>query len=277
LVPERRRSEPTETTETTEPTETNEPTESAELAGLAATRFGPVEWLAEVGSTNLLLLDEARRGTPAGRVVVADVQAAGRGRLGRTWEAPPGASLLVSVLLRPALDAGDRPLVLTAAALAAAEAVGRLSGLDVRIKWPNDLVVADRKLAGLLAEAADDAVVVGLGCNVSWTDLPPHLPDATSIAREAGRAPRREELLVAWLVGFERRLAQLEAGAAADLLDDVRARSATLGRVVRVERLGRGEVVGTAEDFTPAGHLVVATGAGPVEIAAGDVTHLRPA
>ena len=127
-------------------------------AALAGSRFADVRWVAETGSTNADLLALARDGAPEGIVLVADHQTAGRGRLGRTWEAPPGASLLVSVLLRPPAAVADA--VTMAAGVAMADAVDEVAGVHARLKWPNDLVVAvdgptadDRKLAGILAEA----------------------------------------------------------------------------------------------------------------------------
>ncbi|HLI72506.1 MAG TPA: biotin--[acetyl-CoA-carboxylase] ligase [Acidimicrobiales bacterium] len=130
----------------------------------------------EIDSTQRYVVDEARRGAPAGLVAVAGHQSAGRGRLGRRWEAPAGSNLLMSVLLRPALALGELHLCTVAVALAAADACASAAGLDAQLKWPNDLVVGDRKLAGILAEAAAgsspgasvEAVVVGLGLNVGW-------------------------------------------------------------------------------------------------------------
>ena len=115
-----------------------------------------VRHFALIDSTNRYLLDEARAGAESGLVAVADHQTAGRGRFDRRWEAPPGSSLLVSVLLRPVpVDAGHRAM--TATALALADAVEAVAGFAPELKWPNDLVVGDRKLAGLLAESVDDA------------------------------------------------------------------------------------------------------------------------
>ena len=135
----------------------------------AAVRFGPIERFDEVDSTNRYLLDEAaagRRG--AGAVAVADRQTAGRGRLGRRWSAPPGGSLLVSVLLRAPADPARRHLLTLSAGIAAVEAVTTLTDGSVtpRLKWPNDLVVDDHKLAGVLAESVGDHVVVGMGLNI---------------------------------------------------------------------------------------------------------------
>src|SRR5262245_23342989 len=131
-----------------------------------------VRHLASIDSTNRYLLDEARAGAAAGLVAVADHQTAGRGRLGRSWEAAPGSSLLVSVLLRPDL-AVDRLFLLTlAAGLALADAIAAVAAVSAGLKWPNDLVVDDKKLAGLLAEAdlsagAARALVIGAVCHLT--------------------------------------------------------------------------------------------------------------
>ena len=169
-----------------------------------------VRWFAELDSTNRYLVDEARAGAPAGTVVVADHQTAGRGRLGRTWVAPPGASLLTSVLLRPQLPAERRHLLVAAAGLAMAEAVESETGVVAGLKWPNDLLVGDRKLCGVLAEAAADALVVGLGVNVEWTDVPGDLAAiATACNLEGGRPTERSALLDSFLARFADRLGDL--------------------------------------------------------------------
>ena len=180
---------------------------------MPGSRFTDIRRFESIDSTNRYLLEEARGGAPDGVVAVADHQSAGRGRLGRRWEAPPGANLLVSVLLRPDLPADQRQLAGAVVALAATDAVAGVAGVDVGIKWPNDLLGPDgRKLAGVLAEADLSAgptdgtlpppIVVGIGINVNWPrddgDLPAELlGSATSLcqlvgrARRPGRAPRR--------------------------------------------------------------------------------------
>ena len=161
------------------------------VPGPSGTRFGDVRRFAEIDSTNRYLLDLARHGAPEGTVVVADHQSAGRGRLGRRWEAPLGANLLVSVLLRPDVPVDELHLCTVAVALAATDACARVSGLVPELKWPNDLMVGERKLAGILAESlvgapgdgperrneSAAAVVVGVGVNVRW---PPADPPASS-------------------------------------------------------------------------------------------------
>jgi BirA family biotin operon repressor/biotin-[acetyl-CoA-carboxylase] ligase len=241
-----------------------------------------------IDSTNRWVLEAARAGAPEGLVALAEHQAAGRGRRGRSWDAPPGSSLLLSVLLRPAswgtAITPDRLHLLTmAAGLALLDAVGAVAGVDAALKWPNDLVVGDRKLAGLLSEAEVSgsgevrSVVLGVGCNVNQRTFPMDLAEsATSCVLEAGLEPGhdidREALLGAFLDALGRRLGALDSVAA-----DARARLATLGRAVRVD-LGHDIVEGTAVDVDPQGRLEVERPDGSrVAVAVGDVVHLRPA
>jgi BirA family biotin operon repressor/biotin-[acetyl-CoA-carboxylase] ligase len=227
-------------------------------ARLAGTRFGDVRWFAHIDSTNKYLLECAARGEPEGVVAVADEQSAGRGRLGRSWIAPPGAALLVSVLVRPAVALERMHLVTLAAALAALDA---LPDAGAGVKWPNDVVIDDRKLAGILAEAdGAGAVVVGMGLNVRADWFPEELAEiATAVEID------REELLARWLQAYDARLGALESVQA-----DAAQHSATLGRTVRVE-LPNETFEGVAESLTDEGYLVVA---GRV-VTAGDVIHLR--
>lgn len=270
------------------------------LAGTSGARFADVRWVAETGSTNADAMELARHGAPEGVVVVADHQTAGRGRAGRSWTAPPGASLLVSVLLRP--PAGVAEGATMAMALAAAEAVEEVAGFAPRLKWPNDLVwpgdgsAPDRKLAGILAEAdwptgssaasgvrrpAPEervVVVVGIGINVAWPeDLPEELADVAVACNHVTDVPvDREDLLAALLVRLGHWYGRLVDGDRAALVAAWRKRSATLGRRVRID-LGPDDVVGTAVDITERGHLVVDTLEGERRtFAVGDVVHLRP-
>ena len=259
---------------------------------LAGTRFAEVRWVAETGSTNDDLLAEAATGIADGAVLVAGHQTAGRGRLDRRWEAPPGSSLLCSVLVRPSLPPEDRHLLTMAMGVAAAQAVAATSGVSPLVKWPNDLVVLDggvRKLAGVLAEAVgagdDAAVVIGIGVNVRWpADLPEDLAAiATAINHLTGEPPTTEALLVALLQSLDAWCSQVDTGdaaardvGAAALLAAHDERSATLGRHVRVDR-GADVVEGTATGVSRTGHLLVEDAAGrAVEVAVGDVVQVRP-
>lgn len=227
----------------------------------------------------------AAAGAPDGAVVLADVQSSGRGRHGRAWLAPPGTALLLSVVLRhdgPADRIGQLPM---AVALGALEAVARRlgPGAAAALKWPNDLVVGDAKLAGLLAEAAwpggggpaaivGPTVVVGLGLNVA-TPAAALPPGATSLAQSGATDLDRSALAADLLAAADRHLADLAAGA--DLVPRWSARLATLGRTVTVRDAATGAVVATgrAEAVAGDGALVVAAADGRrVVVRAGDVT-----
>jgi BirA family transcriptional regulator, biotin operon repressor / biotin---[acetyl-CoA-carboxylase] ligase len=233
----------------------------------------------ETGSTNADVAEAARAGAPEGLVVVAELQTAGRGRAERTWQAPLRSGLAVSVLLRPPVPRetwGWLPLL---AGVAVVGPVAALSGLELGLKWPNDVLVGERKLAGLLAEVVDDAVVLGLGLNVSLRadELP--VPAATSLAVEGSSSTDREPVLRAWL----RELARLyrafvAAGGDAEragLLTAYREACTTIGRTVRVSMPGDRLVEGEALDVDAEARLVVRTGDGLRAVAAGDVVHVR--
>ena len=225
---------------------------------------------AHLDSTNRYLLDQARSGAAAGVVAVADHQTAGRGRLGREWVSPPGASLLVSVLWRPDLPPERLHLLTLSLALAAAETCQRLAGFRPGLKWPNDLVLGDAKLAGILAEADLPAVVVGIGLNLNW---PPELLgdlEAAAVNQVVGHDVDRDAFLEVLL----EELARLH-GRWGELARAYRRSCSTLGRLVRVD-LHDESFTGTAADVTDEGHLLVDVGTCLRTVAAGDVAHLRP-
>jgi BirA family biotin operon repressor/biotin-[acetyl-CoA-carboxylase] ligase len=238
---------------------------------LSGTRFRDIRLFSRVDSTNRYLLAEAALGQAEGVVAVADEQTAGRGRLGRTWEAVRGSALLVSVLLRPDLPPDRRHLVTLAAAVAAADAVHAVAGFEARVKWPNDLVVADRKLAGILAEAdGAGAVIVGMGLNLRADAFPPELAELATACDLHADPIARDDLLVAWLNALDGYLDALDGVVAA-----AAQRSATIGRRVRVE-LAHEQVNATATRLTDEGYLVVTLDDGTEQIVtAGDVIHLR--
>lgn len=241
-----------------------EPFDHLEFERLAGGWIKAVYPHAAPASTN----DEAARlaaaGAPEGTVVVADRQTAGRGRLGRDWVAEPGTSLLCSWIVRPSYAPEHWPLLSLAAGVAVVEAVASL-GVRAELKWPNDVVVGDRKLAGILAEAGPGFVVVGLGLNVRQDSFPTGLP-ATSLLLERSRPVGRARLLGAVLERF----APYAANPAA-ALEPYRLHCATIGRRVRVGRAGAPHLEGLAERVGSHGELFV----DGVGIAAGDVIHLR--
>jgi BirA family transcriptional regulator, biotin operon repressor / biotin---[acetyl-CoA-carboxylase] ligase len=244
-----------------------------------------VEVLESVGSTNAVLAAAAAEGAVEGTVLVAEHQEAGRGRLDRTWVSPPRAGLTVSVLLRPDVPASRRSWLPLLAGVALAEAVRDAAGVRTALKWPNDLLAADGgKLAGLLAEAVPGetpaAVVLGVGLNVSTT--PDELPEGgTSLLVQGAAAPDRTALLTAFLHGLADRY-RAWTGALGDpiasgLARDYLAWSGTVGSTVAVTLPDGAVLHGVAEAVDWDGRLVVATADGRVELAAGDVRHVRRA
>ena len=265
-----------------------------DVAGVSAGLVRPgslwreVRAVAETGSSNADLLSAAGAGAAEGTVLVAEAQTAGRGRLGRRWASPPRAGLTFSVLLRPdgvpAARLGWLPLL---AGVAAAASVREVGAVDASLKWPNDVLVGERKLGGILAERTGAAVVVGIGINVWQTrsDLPPDAA-ATSLAlaAEAGVAGRglRERLLAGlldelgrWYLAWRDQASPGDADACGLRQEYVR-RCATLGREVTVTMPGTEPVTGTAAGVDAAGRLEVRTAGGMVAVTAGDVVHVRP-
>lgn len=239
------------------------------------------------GSTNADLIAQAIAGAPEGTVIVAEEQRQGRGRMGRRWASPARAALMVSVLLRPGdVPPARRGWLPLLAGVAAATAVRRVTGVPAALKWPNDLLVGDRKLAGILAEQSVDAIVTGLGLNVSTTreELPAlthgSLP-ATSLRLEGATGLDRDSLLLALLGQLERwYLAWRDASPPGDpdrsgLRLAYLELSATVGRNVRVERPAGNVTAGRATGIDGEGRLVVQRADGPEAVSAGDVRHLR--
>ncbi|MFA1551076.1 biotin--[acetyl-CoA-carboxylase] ligase [Actinomadura chokoriensis] len=249
----------------------------------------------ETGSTNADLAARALEGAPEGTVLVTELQTAGRGRQGRTWTAPPRSGLAFSVLLRPAVPAprlGWAPLLtgvcvatavrrMTAWSQAGERFLGNAAdvAVDARLKWPNDVLVGDRKLAGILAEKVEDALVIGVGLNVGLREEELPVPTATSLAIEGAPLSDRAPLLRAILREFEtwyREWTALDGDPeTSGLRTAYRDLCATLGREVRVELPGAERLTGTARDVDGTGRLVVTGRDGDRAISAGDVVHVR--
>jgi BirA family transcriptional regulator, biotin operon repressor / biotin---[acetyl-CoA-carboxylase] ligase len=229
-------------------------------------------------STNADVSAAARAGAAEGLVVIAEHQSAGRGRLDRQWESPPRAGLTLSVLLRPSVEMGMWGLIPLLAGLAVVEAVSAVAFVDAGLKWPNDVLVDERKLGGLLVELAGDAAVVGVGLNVSTREAELPIAAATSLLVAGGstdREPLAKELLRA--LSRRYRVWSDADGASASVLPAYRERCETIGAKVELALPG-GEVVrGTAVDVDDTGRLVVADDDTGDERAwlVGDITHVR--
>ncbi|MEW6325759.1 MAG: biotin--[acetyl-CoA-carboxylase] ligase [Nitrospirota bacterium] len=198
----------------------------------------------QVDSTNTAAFDAAAAGAPDGTVVVADAQRAGRGRLGRVWASPAGRNLYCSILLRPPLTAVTVAALPFLAAVAARDAIQAATGLTVKTKWPNDLIIHNRKVGGILVEtrragAQTALAVVGIGINVNWPrrSMPaPLQPIATSVQAELGQPVSRSRLLTALLTRFNQDYDRLRRDGAAPLMKRWSRSSLTLRQLVDVKR-----------------------------------------
>ena len=261
---------------------TTAPSDITEALARARSRLGPfgrhLSWHEEVGSTNDLAAAAAEGGAPEGLVVAANTQSTGRGRVGRSWSSPAGAGLYVSVVLRPTGPALG--LLTIAAGVAIAEGVHAASGLETCVKWPNDVHVGSRKLAGILAEAgssagAVDHVVLGFGINIRRAAYPPDVAArATSIESELGRNVDRGLVLAECLAALWNRYRMLQSGAAHDVTAAWRRRAAPhMGRMVGWDVDGRAHQ-GRAEDIDATGALLVRVDDQIVRVISGEVRWL---
>lgn len=233
-----------------------------------------LELVPEIGSTNAELAARASRGAqPNFAVLVTTDQTAGRGRLGRQWVAPRDTTLAVSVLLHR--DAGDLGWIPLLAGVAMRRAVSGLVSAPVTLKWPNDVQVSGLKVSGLLAELVPGGVVVGAGLNLTMTAEQLPTPTATSLTLQGADADGLlDRALAAYLGELRRLFAMLDRDAPA-LRTAVAEACDTIGRSVRVELPGGGELLGVARRLDEQGRLVVAADGIEHAIAAGDITHLR--
>ena len=256
--------------------------------GGSASMWTDLRVVAETGSTNEDALKQAVDGAAEGLVIAAESQTAGRGRQGRRWLTRPGAALTFSVLLRPQpVQRAPRGWLPLLAGLATAAGLRQRTGVDARLKWPNDVLVGDLKLAGILAEQCGDAIVVGVGVNVLGRE--DNLPVTTATSLERCAVDRTDltdltdltGLLAAILRELEARYRRwCEAGPgevdASGLREEYLSLCDTLGRAVLVQLPGDRELAGLAVDVDGAGQLMVRPRRGElVAVSAGDVIHVR--
>jgi BirA family transcriptional regulator, biotin operon repressor / biotin---[acetyl-CoA-carboxylase] ligase len=252
--------------------------------GLATKRLDvKFHYFCETDSTNTQARRLAEAGAAEGEVVVADAQSQGRGRLGRVWQSPPFANLYLSILLRPNLPPANAAQITLMAAVSLAETVESFLRRPTAIKWPNDLLIDGKKLAGILTEAACDServeyVILGIGLNLNYNvhEMPAELRGrATSLAHLTGRALNRESVLRRLIQDLDRCYGELETSGFEALRPRWEARFIWRGRRVRVE-LGDQVLIGRAQGIEPGGALILEEDDGQRRrIVAGDVIPLE--
>lgn len=253
--------------------------------GIVGTPWDPVDVVASTGSTNADLAARARDGAASGSVLVSAHQSAGRGRFDRVWQAPPDTSVAVSVLVRPRSPMERWGWLSMLAGMAVTDALRSVAGLDAGLKWPNDVLVGERKICGILSEAVPVgdgmAAVVGMGLNVALTTDELPVPTATSV-RLAGSDADAADLVAGLLVAFDRWYGLWESESAAmpgplgmSVARGYRERCLTLGQDVSVRVAPADVVTGVATGIDDLARLVVRTESGVRAFAAGDVVHLR--
>lgn len=256
--------------------------DSTQSAKFVSSLGGDFEWLVEATSTNSLLL--AKPSAAHFSVLATDNQLAGRGRAGRIWQAPAGASLAISILLKPQLSSanlnqlGWLPLL---AGLAMSRVVKAKIRSATGVKWPNDVLVGERKISGILSELSQDlqSVVVGAGLNVNLSEADLPVPTATSIAIEGGSQRDLDDLILNYLENFSELYLQFEASGfdanRSGLRQAVIDNCVTLGREVRAILPAEVEVLGRAVTIDDTGRLIIDVAGKPFAVAAGDIVHMR--
>ncbi len=238
--------------------------------------------LDEVDSTNSLVLGDESYLSRDGLVVVARRQTAGRGRLGRTWYNLPGEQLFASIVVHPGTAPADTPAIALIAGLSVADAIADACAVDARLKWPNDVLINGKKVAGILAESKPgpqgaQRLVIGIGVNCQGTtqDAPPELQEAlTTLTQESGKSVSPDAVLQAILKRLEAQLERLAGGHKTELLVAWARRAHVVGRRVQFP-LPKGRGNGIAQGITPDGYLVVEDVAGLRHILVSGEVHWR--
>ena len=237
-----------------------------------------IHHLMETASTNTTAKELAIHGAPEGTLVVSERQTRGKGRLGREWFSPPGEGIYLSIILRPSVSPAEAPKITLLAAVAMAEALREAAGVQALIKWPNDILLGGKKVAGILTEIstemdAIDYLVIGLGVNVNMGSFPAELREkATSLRIETAEEHSRAGLIRAFLAWFEHYYGMFQRSDFEPILERWRQLSRITGRRITVETI-ESKLVGTALDIDRDGRLLVEDNKGHVHgIYSGDIT-----
>lgn len=256
------------------------------IAPVLRGRFGePLRYYDSIGSTNEEAMAWALDGAPEGAVVGADHQTAGRGRWGRSWSSAPGKLLQTSTVLRPGIRVADAGVITTAVGVACARAVEEVSGIEVGIKWPNDINIMGKKIAGILVEShvddrgRIDIAIAGVGINVNWNvaEMPEEIRDrAISISTVAGAPVDRLRVLASFLFSLETVYGWIRAGRREEIIAEAVMRSEVLGDAVSVRFLDGTAIAGRAVGIDVSGGLQLETPDGVRVVHVGEIEQLRP-
>lgn len=235
----------------------------------------------KVGSTNLLGFRLAENEAEEGTVIVADEQSKGKGRMGRSWYSPPGLGIWMSLILRPDIPPFKAPGLSICAGLALAQAILEMTGIEAKIKWPNDCLISGKKVGGILLELSAELdrinfVIVGIGVNVNHSpkDFPKNLTQtATSIKIKLGKKISRLALLTSFLEKFEKIYSDFKKNGLSPQREMIKSFSSLLGKKVSL-KFGKEKIEGVAENIDENGSLVVKTKKGKKVVTAGEVTVL---
>lgn len=242
--------------------------------------WGEVFLFEEIDSTNTKGMDLAREGAPEGTIILAETQRKGKGRLGRTWISPPAVNIYLSIIMRPDIPPSQAPFMTLMASVAAASAIRKAMGIPAFIKWPNDIILGEKKVGGILTEMRSgidriDFIVLGIGININLDTsiLPPDVRlIATSIKEYLGKDVPRIEVLVAILKELDIWYNIFLKKGPRPILDEWRFLTATIGKRVKIAFLS-GVIEGVAEGIDEEGRLLVRIGTGAIEkVSSGDVT-----
>lgn len=241
----------------------------------------PVIFFEKISSTNTIALEEGKKGAPDHTLVVAGAQDKGRGRLGKSWLSPRDAGLYVSLIKRPGLQPADLPKITLAAGLAVCRALEKQLGLNPRLKWPNDILLAEKKCGGILTESTDiranrALVVIGVGLNLTAppSGFPGELRDkSTFLGRHLATLPDKGTLLLYLVREIDGVIARLEQGKFAEILDEWRKRDATPGKILTWLTPGGKIVTGISEGPDAQGQLHIRDQSGKLHaVLSGDIS-----